>query len=163
MPITPKANRTMFEEIAEDQPGLVLPTEDQIISGYAGMRARARGLGVARDVGSDANRMVRRRARRSRPVYLYRFDWATPVFKIIRTGRSPATELIYTWGNLVSGSRDFTFKLGGLKQRKPVRADPRALDEFRPRCRPERSTRGTELDPTAPGSERPWCSTAGTT
>jgi para-nitrobenzyl esterase len=24
-------------------------------------------------------------------------------------------ELIYVWGNLVSGSRDFTFKLGGLK------------------------------------------------
>jgi para-nitrobenzyl esterase len=48
-------------------------------------------------------------------VYMYRFDWATPVFKLIRLGAAHATELIYVWGNLVSGTRDVTFKLGGLK------------------------------------------------
>jgi para-nitrobenzyl esterase len=116
MPIAPKAIRTMFAEIADDQPGLQLPTEDQIGSAYAGMRTRARSLGVARDVGfrmptvwfAEGHSAVA-------PVYLYRFDWATPVFKLIRLGAAHATELIYVWGNLVSGPRDFTFKLGGLK------------------------------------------------
>ncbi len=116
MPIAPKTIRMMFEEIADDQPGLQVPTEDQIGPAYPGMRARARSLGVARDVGfrmpsvwfAEGHSTVA-------PVYLYRFDWATPIFKLIRLGAAHATELIYVWGNLVSGPRDFTFKLGGLK------------------------------------------------
>ena len=51
MPIAPKAIRTMFEEIADDQPGLQLPTEEQLGSAYSARRARARSLGVASDVG----------------------------------------------------------------------------------------------------------------
>ena len=49
------------------------------------------------------------------PVHLYRFDWATPAVPLLRLGASHATELPYVWGNLVSGPRDVTFKLGGLK------------------------------------------------
>lgn len=116
MPIAPKAIRTMFEEIADDQPGLQLPSEEQIGSAYPARWARTRSLGVASDVGfrmptvwfAEGHSAVA-------PVYLYRFDWATPVFKLIRLGAAHATELIYVWGNLVSGSRDVTFKLGGLK------------------------------------------------
>ncbi|WP_328356811.1 carboxylesterase/lipase family protein [Mycobacterium sp. NBC_00419] len=116
MPIAPKAIRTMFEEIADDQPGLQIPSEEQIGSVYRARRARARSLGVASDVGfrmptvwfAEGHSTVA-------PVYLYRFDWATPIFKLIRLGAAHATELIYVWGNLVSGSRDVTFKLGGLK------------------------------------------------
>ncbi len=116
MPIAPKAIRTMFEEIADDQPGLQIPTEEQIGSAYPARRARTRSLGVASDVGfrmptvwfAEGHSAVA-------PVYLYRFDWATPVFKLIRLGAAHATELIYVWGNLVSGARDVTFKLGGLK------------------------------------------------
>lgn len=116
MPIAPKAIRTMFEEIADDQPGLQIPTEEQISAAYRARRARARSLGVASDVGfrmptvwfAEGHSEVA-------PVYLYRFDWATPIFKLIRLGAAHATELIYVWGNLVSGSRDVTFKLGGLK------------------------------------------------
>ncbi|AQT80135.1 carboxylesterase [Mycolicibacterium litorale] len=116
MPIAPKAIRTMFEEIADDQPGLELPSEEQIGSAYPARWARTRSLGVASDVGfrmptvwfAEGHSAVA-------PVFLYRFDWATPVFKLIRLGAAHATELIYVWGNLVSGSRDVTFKLGGLK------------------------------------------------
>ncbi|TGD88164.1 carboxylesterase/lipase family protein [Mycolicibacterium sp. CH28] len=116
MPIAPKAIRTMFEEIADDQPGLQIPTEEQIGSAYPARRARTRSLGVASDVGfrmptvwfAEGHSAVA-------PVYMYRFDWATPVFKLIRLGAAHATELIYVWGNLVSGTRDVTFKLGGLK------------------------------------------------
>jgi para-nitrobenzyl esterase len=49
------------------------------------------------------------------PVYLYRFDWATPMLRLVRLGAAHATELPYVWGNLVMGPRDPTFKLGGLK------------------------------------------------
>jgi para-nitrobenzyl esterase len=116
MPIAPKAIQTMFEEIAEDQPGLQLPTEAQIASAYAGMRARARGMGVARDVGFRMPTLWFAEGHSSvAHVHLYRFDWATTVFKVIGLGAAHATELVYVWGNLVAGPRDFTFKLGGLK------------------------------------------------
>jgi para-nitrobenzyl esterase len=48
-------------------------------------------------------------------VYLYRFDWATTMLRVLRLGAAHATELPYVWGNLVMGARDVTFKLGGLK------------------------------------------------
>jgi carboxylesterase type B len=35
------------------------------------------------------------------PVYLYRFDGATPMLKLMRIGATHATELPYVWGNLV--------------------------------------------------------------
>lgn len=116
MPIAPKAIRTMFNEIADDQPGLQLPSAEQISSAYPARLARTRSLGVASDMGfrmpsvwfAEGHAAVA-------PVYLYRFDWATPLFKLIRLGAAHATELIYVWGNLVSGPRDVTFKLGGLK------------------------------------------------
>lgn len=116
MPIAPKVIRTMLEEIADDQPGLQLPTEEQIGSAYSARRARARSLGVASDVGFRMPTVWFAEGHSvAAPVYLYRFDWATPLFKLIRLGAAHATELIYVWGNLVSGPRDFTFKLGGLK------------------------------------------------
>jgi para-nitrobenzyl esterase len=49
------------------------------------------------------------------PVYLYRFDWTTPMLRLLRLGAAHATELPYVWGNLVMGPKDITFKLGGLK------------------------------------------------
>lgn len=147
MPITPKAIRTMFEKIAEDQPGLALPTEEQIISGYSGMRARARGMGVARDVGFRMPTVWFAEGHGEiAPVYLYRFDWATPVFKIIGLGAAHATELVYTWGNLVTGSRDFTFKLGGLKTAQ-------ALSE---RMRARWTNFARDAEPSGPPGEPNW-------
>jgi para-nitrobenzyl esterase len=46
---------------------------------------------------------------------LYRFDFATPVLRLLRLGAAHATELPYVWGNLVAGPKDPTFKLGGLR------------------------------------------------
>lgn len=117
MPIAPKAIQAMFEEIAAEQPGLVLPTREQVKSAYADVRTRAWGLHISRDIGfrmpavwfADGHSSVAR-------VYLYRFDWATPMFRLLRLGASHAAELPYVWGNLVSGPRDISFKLGGLKQ-----------------------------------------------
>jgi len=116
MPIAPKTIRAMFDEIAAEQPQLSLPSEAEIGSAYSGIRTRARGLHVARDVGfrmptvwfAEGHSAVA-------PVYLYRFDWTTPMLRLLRLGAAHATELPYVWGNLVMGSRDITFKLGGQK------------------------------------------------
>ena len=120
MPITPQAIKAMFAEIAAEQPTLQLPTEAKLAESYRG-RAKIRGLGVARDIGfrmpsiwfAEGHRAVA-------PVYLYRFDWATPVLKMLRLGAAHATELPYVWGNLVAGPKDPTFKLGGLKAGRAV-------------------------------------------
>ena len=120
MPITPEALRTMFADIAAEQPALQLPSEAQIRAAYRG-RAKAIGMGVARDIGfrmpsiwfADGHREVA-------PVHLYRFDFATPMLRLLRLGAAHATELPYVWGNLVAGPKDPTFKLGGLKAGKTV-------------------------------------------
>jgi para-nitrobenzyl esterase len=116
MPIAPNTIRAMFDEIASEQPGLQLPSEAEIGSAYSGIRTRALGLHVARDVGfrmptvwfAEGHSEVA-------PVHLYRFDWTTPMLRLLRLGAAHATELPYVWGNLVMGPKDITFKLGGLK------------------------------------------------
>jgi para-nitrobenzyl esterase len=115
MPITPAAIKAMFDGIAAEQPDLRLPSEAQLGSAYRG-RGKTPGMGVARDIGfrmpsiwfAEGHGAVA-------PVYTYRFDWATPMLRLIRLGAAHATELPYVWGNLVAGPRDPTFKLGGLK------------------------------------------------
>jgi para-nitrobenzyl esterase len=126
MPITPTAIRAMFTEIAAEQPSLQLPSEAQIRAAYRG-RGKVAGMEVARDIGfrmpsiwfAEGHREVA-------PVHLYRFDFATPMLRLLRLGAAHATELPYVWGNLVAGAKDPTFKLGGLKAGKAVSARMRA-------------------------------------
>lgn len=121
MPITPEAIRTMFEGIAAEQPGLQLPTEAQITSAYAGLRTKAMGMGVARDIGFRMPSLWFAEGHSAvAPVYLYRFDFSTPMLRLLRLGAAHATELPYVWGNLVAGAKDPTFKLGGLKHGRAV-------------------------------------------
>jgi para-nitrobenzyl esterase len=116
MPITPEAINAMFTEIAAEQPTLELPTEDKIGTAYAGLRGKARGMGVARDVGFRMPSVWLAEGHSAvAPVYLYRFDFATPMLKLLRIAAAHATELPFVWGNLVTGPKDPTFKLGGLK------------------------------------------------
>jgi para-nitrobenzyl esterase len=122
MPITPQAIRAMFTDIAAEQPGLQLPSEEQIRTAYP-RRKKAAGMGVVRDIGfrmpsiwfAEGHSAVA-------PVYLYRFDFSTPMLRLLRLGAAHATELPYVWGNLVAGPKDPTFKLGGLKAGKTVSA-----------------------------------------
>jgi para-nitrobenzyl esterase len=115
MPITSEAIMQMFTDMASDHPQLKLPSEAQVGSAYVGMKLKAKGLGVARDLGfrmptvwlAEGHSQVG-------PVYLFRFDWATPMLRLLGIGATHATELPYLWGNLISGPKDITFKLGGL-------------------------------------------------
>jgi para-nitrobenzyl esterase len=91
------------------------------------MRVKARGMGVARDVGFRMPSVWLAEGHSSvAPVYLYRFDWSTAMLKLMRIGATHATELPYVWGNLVQGPKDITFRLGGLKTGKAVSARMRA-------------------------------------
>jgi para-nitrobenzyl esterase len=115
MPITPPAIKAMFEGIAAEQPGLQLPSEAELGSTYPG-RGKTPGMGVARDIGFRMPSIWFAQGHSAvAPVYTYRFDWSTPMLRLLRLGAAHATELPYVWGNLVAGPKDPTFKLGGLK------------------------------------------------
>jgi para-nitrobenzyl esterase len=121
MPITPEAINAMFTQIAAEQPHLVLPTDDQIDTAYPGLRGKARGMSVARDVGFRMPSVWLAEGHSTvAPVYLYRFDWATPMLRLLRLSGAHATELPFIWGNLVAGPKDPTFRLGGMKTGKLV-------------------------------------------
>jgi para-nitrobenzyl esterase len=123
MPITPKAINAMFSQIAAEQPNLVLPTDDQLGTAYPGLRGKARGMGVARDVGFRMPSVWLAEGHSAvAPVYFYRFDWATPMLRLLRLGGAHATELPFVWGNLVAGPKDPTFRLGGMKTGRMVSA-----------------------------------------
>jgi para-nitrobenzyl esterase len=120
MPITPRAITSMFTEIAAEQPDLQLPTDEQLGSAYSRVRGKARGLSIASDVGfrmpsvwfAEGHSKVA-------PVYLYRFDWSTPMLKLLLVGAAHAMELPYVWGTL-GAPKDPTLKLGGAKAAKAV-------------------------------------------
>ncbi|MGD1170403.1 carboxylesterase/lipase family protein [Mycobacterium seoulense] len=120
MPITPRAITSMFDQIAAEQPDLQLPTEEQIGSAYSRLRRRARSLSIATDVGFRMPSVwLAEGHSRVAPVYLYRFDYATPLLKLLLVNAAHATELPYVWGNL-GGPKDPTLKLGGAATAKAV-------------------------------------------
>lgn len=117
MPITPRAITSMFNEIAAEQPDLQLPTDQQLGSTY---RGKSRGLSIASDVGFRMPSVWFSEGHgRVAPVYLYRFDYASPLMKLLLVGAAHATELPYVWGTL-GAPRDVTLKLGGTKTAKAV-------------------------------------------
>ena len=120
MPITPSAITSMFTQIAAEQPDLQLPTERQIVAAYPRMRRKSRGLNIATDVGFRMPSVwLAEGHSRVAPVYLYRFDYSTPLLKLLLVRAAHATELPYVWGNL-GGPKDPTLKLGGAKTAKAI-------------------------------------------
>lgn len=116
MPITPEAITAMFADIAVEQPSVQIPSDEQLVSAYPGLKGKARGMGVARDIGFRMPSVWFAEGHSAAaPVYLYRFDYATPMMRLLRLGAAHATELPFVWGNLSAGPKDPTFKLGGLK------------------------------------------------
>ncbi|GFG48839.1 carboxylesterase [Mycolicibacterium agri] len=127
VPITPEAINAMFNEIASEQPHLQLPTDDQLGSAYAGLRGKARGMSVARDLGFRMPSVWLAEGHSEvAPVYLYRFDFATPMLRLLRIAAAHATELPFVWGNLGTTAKDPTFKLGGRRTGRAVSERMRA-------------------------------------
>ncbi|MFT4088620.1 MAG: carboxylesterase/lipase family protein [Gordonia sp. (in: high G+C Gram-positive bacteria)] len=116
MPVTQNQVDAMFEMIAQEQPELVIPEPDVIDTAYDGLKGTAKSMGIARDLGfrMPAVWIAEAQSRRA-PVHLYRFDWATPLFRAIGIGATHATELPYIWGNPPSTRRDISYAFGGKR------------------------------------------------
>ena len=143
MPITPKAITSMFNEIAAEQPDLQLPTEEQLGLTY---RGKGRGTSIASDVGFRMPSVWLAEGHcRTAPVYLYRFDYSTPIMKLLLVGAAHATELPYVWGTL-GAPKDVTLKLGGAKTAK-------ALSK---RIRARWTSFASTTKPTGPAGEPDW-------
>ncbi|WP_223692322.1 carboxylesterase/lipase family protein [Leifsonia poae] len=145
MPIKGEAIDTMFENMRADNPGLEAPTREQVLDAYETVRHRTLGLGIATDIGFRMPTVwLAEGHSRVAPTYLYRFDFTTPMLKLIGIGAAHATELPYVWGNLTSAPKDPTFKLGGY----------RAGVEVSKRIRARWTGFAHGGEPDAPGS--PW-------
>ena len=145
MPITPRAITSMFDEIAAEQPDLQLPSEEQLGASYP---RRARGLNIAGDVGFRMPTVwLAEGHSRVAPVYLYRFDFSTPIMKLLLVRAAHATELPYVWGTL-GAPRDVTLKLGGAKAAKEVSR----------RIRTRWVNFATDGKPNGPAGEPEWTS-----
>ncbi len=117
MPITEPTIMAMFDAMAAENPGVELPGRDQVLEAYEGVRHRALGLGVARDIGFRMPTVWAAEGHSAiAPVWLYRFDFSTPMLKLLGIGATHATELPYVWGNLDSTPKDPTFVLGGRRR-----------------------------------------------
>lgn len=121
IPITDASLTEMVTQIAAENPGVEIPSRDQILTAYLGLRAHAIGLAVARDIGFRMPTVWAAEGHaRIAPVWLYRFDYATPMLRVIGIGATHATELPYVWGNLDSGRKDITFRLGGRSTARAI-------------------------------------------
>ncbi len=146
MPITPRAITSMFTQIAAEQPDLQLPTEEEIGLAYSRLRRRARPLSIATDVGFRMPSVwLAEGHSRVAPVYLYRFDYSTPLLKLLLVRAAHATELPYVWGNL-GGPQDPTLRLGGAKTAKAVSK----------RMRTRWINFATQDNPAGPAGEPDW-------
>ncbi|MFW0794081.1 carboxylesterase/lipase family protein [Gordonia sp. CPCC 205515] len=121
MPIAPADIERMFATLAAEYPEVTLPPRAQITSAYQGMKPKVVGLGVARDIAFRMPTVWIAQAHSQRaPVFLYRFDWATRMLRVLTLGATHATELPYVFGNLSMGPADITFRLGGRKTGEAV-------------------------------------------
>jgi para-nitrobenzyl esterase len=126
LPITPRAITSMFNDIAAEQPDMDLPTVDELGSSHSRYRGSGRGVSIASDVGFRMPSVWLAEGHNTvAPVYLYRFDYATPIMKVLLVGAAHATELPYVWGTL-GAPKDVTLKLGGTKAAKAVSKRMRA-------------------------------------
>ena len=120
LPITPRAITSMFNDIAAEQPDMALPTVKELGTSHARYRGSGRGLSIASDVGFRMPSVwLAEGHSRVAPVYLYRFDYSTPIMRLLLVGAAHATELPYVWGTL-GAPKDVTLKLGGAKAAKAV-------------------------------------------
>lgn len=114
IPITDDKLTAMVARIAEENPDVEIPSREQVLDAYEGLRAHAVGLAVARDIGFRMPTVWAAEGHAAiAPVWLYRFDYATPMLTLLGIGATHATELPYVWGNLDGGPKDITFRLGG--------------------------------------------------
>ncbi|MFT3716768.1 MAG: carboxylesterase/lipase family protein [Gordonia sp. (in: high G+C Gram-positive bacteria)] len=120
MPVTQEQVDAMFEFIAQERPDLAIPDAGDVLeTAYA--KGGRKSMRVSRDLGFRMPAIWIAEAHCHRaPVHLYRFDWATPLFRVLGIGATHATELTYVWGNPSSSKVDISYRLGGRKTGEKV-------------------------------------------
>lgn len=121
LPITDQDIQRMFDDLHAENPALELPSMEQVRAAYEGVRAHAVGLGIARDIGFRMPTLWAVEGHsRIAPVWLYRFDFATPFLQLVGLGATHAAELPYVWGNLTANRRSPAFRLGGRRTAEAI-------------------------------------------
>lgn len=114
MPVTEDRIVAMFADMRAERPDLALPDRAQVLQAYEGVRQRAVGAGVARDIAFRLPTIwIAEGHSRAADVWLYRFDHATRALDALGIGATHGAELAYVWGNFHRGRVDPTFWLGG--------------------------------------------------
>lgn len=121
VPIAPRQIHEMFAAIADEVPDVPLPTRERVQEVYAGLAPEAAGIGVAGDVAFRMPTLWLAAAHAQHsPVFLYRFDFAPRLLRLLRIGAGHATELPYVWDNFPTALRRVLFMLGGAEAGKRV-------------------------------------------
>ena len=158
MPITPEAINAMFTEIAAEQPTCNCPPRTRSAPPTRGLRGKARGMGVARDVGFRMPSVWLAEGHSAvAPVYLYRFDFATPMLELLRIARRPRHRIALRLGQSRHRPQGPDVQAGRAQDRRGgLGADPDPLAELRdatanrPACPASRSGRPTATRPRVP-------------
>lgn len=123
MPITPDAVHEMFLAIAADHPEMRADEEVEVASAYPDYPKKRSAMEISRDAAFRMPTLwIAEAHSRRAPVYLYRFDQATPFLKVTRLGAMHGTEVPYVFGNFGVVPKDPTFTLGGRKTAEAVHA-----------------------------------------
>lgn len=121
VPISEEGLDAMYANLHQDSPAMQLPSKEQILAAYEDVRYKYLGMGIARDLGFRMPTVWAVEGHSTvAETFLYRFDYATPFFRLIKLGATHATELPYLWGNLSSGPKDPTFVLGGRRKGEAI-------------------------------------------
>ncbi|OZC51965.1 carboxylesterase [Rhodococcus sp. 06-621-2] len=123
MPVTSDTVSEMFRAIANDHAELPAFRVAEIMSAYPERSKTSGALAMSTDAGFKMPSLwIADAHSRHSPVWMYRFDHATPMLKAARIGAGHATELPYVFGNFGTLNRDPTFWLGGRKAATAVSA-----------------------------------------
>ncbi|WP_439593133.1 carboxylesterase/lipase family protein [Microbacterium sp.] len=121
MPVTEDRILKMFADMRAERPDLALPDRATVLQAYEGVRQRAVGSGVARDIAFRLPTIwIAEGHSRAADVWLYRFDHSTPALDALAIGATHGAELAYVWDNFSRGRIDPTFWLGGRRVAEEV-------------------------------------------
>ncbi|WP_072806886.1 carboxylesterase/lipase family protein [Rhodococcoides yunnanense] len=121
MPITPDKIHEMFQAIAADHPQLPADEEAEIALAYPHYPSKKTAMEISRDAAFRMPTLwIAEAHSRLAPTYVYRFDHASPLFRLTGIGATHGTEVPYVFGNFGVIPKDPTYKLGGRKSAQIV-------------------------------------------
>lgn len=122
MPITESAVQEMFDQVAKDNPKADI-NEEKILSAYPAYPRQKGAMEISRDAGFRMPSIwVAEAHSRIAQTWMYCFDQAPPLLKLLGIGASHASELPYVFGTLPQkmNKQAVQFRLGGLKAAKII-------------------------------------------